>query len=257
MQPEAARRTAIVTGASRGIGLAVTRALAAEGMTVYAGARTVSDELAALDGVHPVQVDLAQPDGPIALAAAAGSRLDVLVNNVGSAPPRPQGFAAVTDEQWQATLTLNLLAAVRMVRAALPALSAAGSASIVTVSSVNSTLSDPLVIDYCAAKAALSSVCKSLAKELGADGIRVNTVSPGPVATDLWLGQDGVAQTVAAATGATPDAVAAGAANSMVTGRFTTPDEVAAAVLFLASDRAANITGADIRIDGDLVPTWP
>jgi NAD(P)-dependent dehydrogenase (short-subunit alcohol dehydrogenase family) len=257
MTQQHAGRIAIVTGASRGIGLAITRALSAEGTTVYAGDRNVSAELAALDNVRPVELDLAQPDGPSQLVAAAGPRINLLVNNVGSANPRPGGFASVTDEQWERSLTLNLMTAVRATRAALPALIAGAPSSIVTISSVNATLADPLVIDYCAAKSALSSFCKALAKEIGGQGVRINTVSPGPVATDLWLGEHGVAQTVGAATGSDPAAVAEAAAKSMVTGRFTTPDEVAAAVLFLASDQAANITGADIRIDGNLIPTWP
>ena len=93
------------------------------------------------------------------------------------------------------------MAAVRTTRAALPQLLRRGGGSIVTVSSVNAFLPDPLVVDYSAAKAALSSYCKSLSKEVGAQGIRVNTVSPGPVATALWLGEGGVAATVAGAAG--------------------------------------------------------
>jgi len=120
---------------------------------------------------------------------------------------------------------------------------------------VNAALPDPLVIDYSAAKAALSNLSKSLSKELGAHGIRVNTISPGPVATDLWLGENGVAQSVARAGGGSPDEVAAGAAAAAVTGRFTRPEEVADLVLVLASDRFGNVTGADFRIDGGLIPT--
>ena len=133
---------------------------------------------------------------------------------------------------------------------------AAGSGSIVTISSVNAALPDPGVIDYSAAKAALSNFCKALSKEVGGKGMRVNTVSPGPVATALWLGAGGVAETVAKATGATPQQVAEGAAKASVTGRFSQPEEIAHAVLLLASDRSANITGADITIDGGLIPTW-
>ena len=132
----------------------------------------------------------------------------------------------------------------------------AGQGSIVNICSVNSKLSDPAVIDYSSAKAALASFSKALSKELGPRGIRVNTISPGPVATDLWLGSGGVADTVAHATGTSPDAVVSQAAHSSVTGRFTRPSEVADLVLLLASDRTANVTGADITIDGGLVPTW-
>lgn len=121
--------------------------------------------------------------------------------------------------------------------------------------SVNSRLPDPLVMDYCAGKAALASFAKALSKEVGPHGIRVNSVSPGPVATDLWLGAGGVAATVGAATGADPNDVAGQAATQMATGRFTTPEEVADLVLFLASDRAANVTGADYVIDGGLIQT--
>jgi NAD(P)-dependent dehydrogenase (short-subunit alcohol dehydrogenase family) len=252
-------RVAVVTGASRGIGLAVVAGLLDAGARVVAGARRASPELVALADRGPlttVEVDLTMADGPRELVAAAGERVDVLVNNVGNAPTRTGGFLSVTDEQWQETLDLNLLAAVRTTRAALPSMLAAGRGSIVTVSSVNSTLADPAVIDYGAAKAALANFCKALAKEVGGRGVRVNTVSPGPVATALWLGRGGVAQTVAAATGGEPEAVARQAAQAMVTGRFTRPEEVADLVLLLASDRTDNVTGADIRVDGGMVPTW-
>jgi NAD(P)-dependent dehydrogenase (short-subunit alcohol dehydrogenase family) len=251
-------RTAIVTGASRGIGLAVTRGLVAEGVRVTAGARKSSaglDELAQTKAVRVVEADLAEPGGPAALVAAAGGRIDILVNNVGAAPPRPGGFAEITDEDWLATITVDLMAAVRTTRAALPVMLAAGKGAIVTISSVNAFLPDPAVMDYSAAKAALSNFCKSLSKEVGGRGIRVNTISPGPVATDLWLGDHGVAATVGRATGARPEDVQSQAARQMVTGRFSRPEEIADLVLILASDRTANVTGADITIDGGLIPT--
>ena len=122
--------------------------------------------------------------------------------------------------------------------------------------SVSSVLADPKVIDYSAAKAALANFSKALSIEAGPRGVRVNTVSPGPVATDLWLGAGGVAATIGQATGARPEDVASGAASTMLTGRFTRPEEVADLVLLLASDVTANVTGADIRIDGGLIPTW-
>jgi len=155
-----------------------------------------------------------------------------------------------------ATLNLNLLAAVRATRAALPVMLAAGRGAIVNVCSVNSILADPAVIDYCVAKAALASFSKALSREVGGRGVRVNTVSPGPVATDLWLGRDGVAATVAQASGRTPEEIEGEAAHGSVTGRFSRPDEVADVVLLLASDRTGNVTGADITVDGGLVPTW-
>ena len=108
------------------------------------------------------------------------------------------------------------------------------------------------VIDYGAAKGALANFSKALSEEVGARGIRVNTISPGPVSTDLWLGADGVAATLGRVNARTPDEIAAQAAADSVTGRFTTPQEVAALVLLLAGDRAGNVTGADFAIDGGL-----
>jgi NAD(P)-dependent dehydrogenase (short-subunit alcohol dehydrogenase family) len=259
MDLELAERTAIVTGGSKGIGLAVVRALAGSGAHVIAGAKQPSaelDELAKSEQVRFVEVDLAAPSGPAALIAQAGDRVDILVNNVGGAPARPGGFLSITDDDWLATINLDLMATIRACRSVLPAMLAANSGVIITICSVNARLPDPAVLDYSTAKAGLAAFCKALSKEVGPAGIRVNTVSPGPVATDLWLGAEGVAQTVSAATGTDPDDVARQAASQMVTGRFTQPSEVADLVLFLASSRAGNITGADFTIDGGLVPTW-
>ena len=251
-------RTAVVTGASRGIGLAIVRALAAGGARVIAGARSSSpelDELVRTGLVQSLAVDLAGPAGPGQLTALAGDRIDILVNNVGSAPARTGGFLAITDEDWDTSIRLNLMAAVRATRAALPLMLAAGRGAIVNICSVNARLPDPGVMDYSVAKAGLASFSKALSKEVGPKGIRVNTVSPGPVATDLWLGKGGVAATVSAAAGTRPEDVEHDAARQMVTGRFTRPEEVADLVVFLASDRTGNVTGADFTIDGGLITT--
>ncbi|MGB3440586.1 MAG: oxidoreductase [Actinophytocola sp.] len=259
MELELTGRVAVVTGASKGIGLAVTRALAGEGVRVAAGARKMSADLAGLgDTVLPFDVDLSTPDGPARLVDAAVQEfgvLDILVNNVGAVRPRPGGFLSVTDDDWSTALTINLLAAIRTTRAALPHLMARQTSTIVTVCSVNSFLPDPLVIEYGAAKAALANLSKALSKEFGPAGVRVNTVSPGPVATDLWLGEHGVASTIAHASGAAADTIAQQAAGNSITGRFTRPEEVADLVLLLTSNRANNITGTDIAIDGGLTPT--
>ena len=251
---------ALVTGASKGIGLAIARGLVAEGANVVTAARKTSDELSDLaeaGSVQQVAVDLADADGPAELVATAleGGPIDVLVNNVGAVSPRLEGFLAISDEDWWRSLTLTFMSAVRTTRAVLPGMLAAGSGTIVTTCSVNAFLPDPAVIDYSAAKAALANFSKALSKEVGPRGIRVNTVSPGPVSTDLWLGDDGVAAAVARAQGGDPDSVAEHQAGEAPTGRFTQPSEVADLVVLLAGDRAGNVTGADFVIDGGLVTT--
>jgi NAD(P)-dependent dehydrogenase (short-subunit alcohol dehydrogenase family) len=254
-------KVAAVTGASRGIGLAITRALVAEGVLVGAGALSNTPELTELAIAGSALVvlgDLTTPEGCTQLMDSTVERfgrLDILVNNVGAVRPRLGGFLTVTDEDWQWALNLNLLAAVRATRAALPHLLARTPAVIVTVCSVNATLPDPLVIDYSAAKAALRSFSKSLSKEFGPQGIRVNTVSPGPVETSLWLGNDGMAATLGRAQGIDPTEVAAHAVAGTPTGRFTRPEEVADVVVLLASTNTGNLTGADVLIDGGMVTT--
>src|SRR5262249_48589936 len=162
----------------------------------------------------------------------------------GSVHPRLGGFASVTDEDWATTMASNFFAAVRTTRAALPHLLRRGTGAIVTVSSVNAFLPDPLVIDYSAPKAALTNLCHSRSKEVGPRGIRGTAVSLGRVATDLGLGERGVASTIGGAAGGQADAVAKQVAAAMVTGRFTRPEEVAQLVVMLASDRTGNVVGA-------------
>jgi NAD(P)-dependent dehydrogenase (short-subunit alcohol dehydrogenase family) len=250
---------AVVTGAGRGIGLAITEGLLAAGARVVAGSKNhteaLDDLIAKGAELTVVEVDLSDPDGPATLVAAAADLhggLDVLVNNVGAVRPRVDGFLATTDADWEWTFTINLMAAVRATRSALPHLIATGDGRIVTVCSVNARLPDPLVIDYSAAKAALASFCKALSKEVGPQGVRVNSVSPGPVETPLWQGSEGVAATVGASRGLDPHSVAASAAAQAATGRFTLPSEVADLVVHLAGRRSGNITGADFLIDGGM-----
>ena len=258
MDLELTDKVAVVTGASKGIGLAVTRTLAAEGAIVVAGSRTV-DALAGIERVTPVAVDLVDRDGPARLIAAAiegFGRIDVLVNNVGGVHLRLDGFLSTSDEDFQASLELNFFSALRATRAAVAAMMEQGGGTIVNVASVNAFFHpDGAVIDYGAAKAALLNVAKALSQELGPHGIRIASVSPGQVATDLWLGAGGVAEVVGAATGQDPAAVEQGAAAASATQRFTRPEEVADLAVVLASGRWPNLTGAGIALDGGLVPT--
>ena len=201
-------RVAVVTGAGKGIGLAATKALAAEGALVVAGSRTV-DTLEGLERVTPLAVDLAAPEGAARLIQAAldeHGRLDVLVNNVGAVRIRTEGFLGTSDEEFEWAMQMNFFIALRATRAAIAAMVDQGGGAIVNVASVNAFFEpDAGTIDYGAAKAALLNLSKSLAQEFGSKGIRVNCVSPGPVGTDLWLGEHGVAETVAAATGTDAD----------------------------------------------------
>jgi NAD(P)-dependent dehydrogenase (short-subunit alcohol dehydrogenase family) len=261
MDLELTGKIAVVTGAGKGIGLAVTRALIAEGAHVVAGSRTIGS-LESLDNVTPVAVDLATPDGPARLVRRAldeHGRIDVLVNNVGAVRLRLDGFLGTDDSEFEWAMQMNFFIALRATRAALTAMTEQGGGAIVNMASVNAFYHpDSAVMDYGAAKAALVNLTKALSQEFGPLGIRINAVSPGPVATDLWLGEHGVAETVAAATGVDADTaretIVAGM-GGFATGRFTTPEDVASLVTFLASNRAANITGSNYLIDGGLIKT--
>jgi NAD(P)-dependent dehydrogenase (short-subunit alcohol dehydrogenase family) len=251
-------KVAVVTGGSKGIGLAIVETLAAEGAAVVAGARSTAS-MPAIDGVIALDVDLGRAGGPEELVAHAlerHGRVDILVNNVGAVRPRLEGFAAISDEDFEASLQINFLAAVRAIRAVLPSMIERGEGTIVNTGSINAVYEpDGAVVDYGAAKAALLNVAKALSQELAPQGIRINTVSPGPVATDLWLGDSGVAQTIGAAVGADPDAVRAQVTSEIATGRFTTPQEVATLVVLLASPRTANVNGSSFIIDGGMLKT--
>jgi NAD(P)-dependent dehydrogenase (short-subunit alcohol dehydrogenase family) len=254
-------KVAVVTGASKGIGLAVTHALVDEGAIVVAGARS-TDSLDGVERVTAMPVDLGAADGPGLLVQRAlddHGRIDVLVNNVGGVRLRLDGFLGTSDDEFEWAMRMNFFSALRATRAAIPHMVDQGGGAIVNVASVNSFFQpDAGTIDYGAAKAALLNLSKSLAQEFGAKGIHVNCVSPGPVATDLWLGEHGVAETVAAASGVDADTarenVVAGI-GGFATGRFTTPEEVATLVVMLASERTANVTGANYVIDGGLIKT--
>jgi NAD(P)-dependent dehydrogenase (short-subunit alcohol dehydrogenase family) len=257
-----AGKVAVVTGASKGIGLAVVKALADEGALVVAGARTVGP-LEGLKNVAGVAIDLTAADGPQRLVQRAvekHGRIDVLVNNVGAVRLRLEGFLGTSDAEFEWAMQVNFFTTLRATRAAITAMVAqGGGGAIVNVASVNAFFEpDAGVLDYGAAKAAVVNLTKSLSQEFGPKGIRVNAVSPGPVSTDLWLGEGGVAQTAAKAMGVDADTARARVVASIggfATGRFTTPEEVATLVLVLASGRTGNVTGQNYVIDGGLIKT--
>jgi NAD(P)-dependent dehydrogenase (short-subunit alcohol dehydrogenase family) len=249
---------AVVTGANKGIGLAITEALVAEGAYVVAGSRS-TENLHGVGRVTAVPVNLVDEDGPALLVQKAideHGRLDVLVNNVGAVRVRVDGFLATSDEEFEWALQMDFFTGLRATRAALGPMLEQGSGSIVNIASVNSFFQpDAATVDYGVAKAAVVNLSKSLSQEFGPKGIRVNCVSPGQVSTDLWLGDQGVAATFANATGVDADTIRTTAAAAIPTGRFTTPQEVATLVTMLASDRTANVTGVNYVIDGGLIKT--
>lgn len=254
-----AGKNAVVTGASKGIGLEIARLLVAEGVRVVAASRAITGELTEL-GVAAVPVDLATPEGGERLVERAMAELggiDILVNNAGGVDGRTQtgGFTTIDDAAWQSALDLNLLSAVRVTRAAIPSL-VERRGSIVNISSIGARFAHPPV-DYGAAKAALTNLSKALSEELGPRGVRVNTVSPGPTLTRNWKDPEGFAGDLAKAAGLSYDVFMEGLPASMgiSTGRLAAPEELAALVGFLVSSHAANITGVDYRVDGGVIKT--
>jgi len=261
MELQLAGKTAVVTGASRGIGLAVTEALTKEGVRVVGAARAVTPELDESAAVA-VPADLSTREGTEAVVAAAMTKLggiDILVNNVGAGDADSlslAGFLDADDEQWHRLFDLNLFSAVWTTRAALPSLLARGGV-IVNISSINSRVPATGPVGYSEAKAALTAFGKRLSEEFGPQGVRVNTISPGVVGTALWRGPDGIGAKLAAARGLGQDEFLSTLPNTfgMASPRITEPEEVAALVAFIVSDAATNIVGSDIVIDGGTIKT--
>ena len=247
----------LVTGGTQGMGEAIARRLAAGGARVATTARSKLP-----DGQAPalfIQADLSTPDGVgdvVRSVIEAFDGLDIIVNNVGGSSAPSGGFAALTDEEWQRELDTNLLAAVRLDRAFLPAMLSRGAGVIVHISSIQRRL--PLfeaTLAYAAAKAALTTYSKGLAKEVGPKGVRVNSVAPGFIETEA-------ARRLIVRIAAQRDVDEVTARQGLMDslggipiGRPGRPDEVAELVAFLVSDRAAAIHGSEYVIDGGTVPT--
>ena len=254
-------RVALVTGAGSGIGLATTRALLAEGARVVAADLDPSAALAGAPAgtLVPVVVDLASADGPptaVAVAIEQLGAIDILVNNVGVCPHR-DGFLDVDDRGWHELLELNFFSMVRCCRAAIPRMLEQGRGSIVSLSSDAGHMPGPYFVDYAVSKGMIRLLSKALASEFAARGIRSNTVSPGPTRTAPWESGEFI-DALAAEWEIDREAAIerfVRDVRGMPLGRLGAPEDVAAAIVFLASDRARQITGADYRIDGGLVPT--
>jgi NAD(P)-dependent dehydrogenase (short-subunit alcohol dehydrogenase family) len=252
MDLELGGKTALVTGASKGIGLATVRALTEEGVKVAAVARTTNADLDAT-GAIVIGADLSTADGVetgIGSALDAVGDLDILVNNVGGGSVELMGaFLDLTDHAWAKGFDINFFAAVRTIRLALPGLLRT-KGNIVNVSSVGGRVPGTNAINYTTPKAALTALGKGLNEEFGPQGVRVNTISPGATRTYLWEGPIGAA--IAASRGVGHEALLAAlpAADGMTTGRFVEPEEIAELIALVVSPKGASIAGADYIMDG-------
>lgn len=261
MDLDLAGKVAVVTGGSKGIGLAVTHSLLDEGAHVVVGSRTRSPGLQTLTGeLRHVPVDLTDPQAPGRLISDAVNLfggVDILVNNAGGPPPGvvlPRfGFLELSDQEWQSVVDFNLFSAVRACRAAIPAMLERGGGAIVNISSGHGRQPSAVNVHYGAAKAAMINLTKALSEEFGPQGIRVNGVCPGPVVTSWWTEEGGAADVLAERMGATRTDVLTKLAPEMMqlaTGRLVDPQEVADVVLLLASPRSASTIGAEVVVDG-------
>ncbi|MEU6609563.1 SDR family NAD(P)-dependent oxidoreductase [Streptomyces shenzhenensis] len=255
MDLQLADKRVLVTGASRGIGLAIVRAFLAEGASVTATARRSTPELAAT-GATFVPADLATADGPkrmLDAALAVDPRLDVLVNNAGGGVMPAEAFGNPLDGEdahWSGAFALNLDAAVRTTRAALPSLIEARGA-VVNISSDSSRRPGSEPLPYSAAKAALNAFTRGLAERMAGSGVRVNAVSPAATRTDLITGKDAYIAQVAAGLGVEHDVLVASLPKQtgMLTDTLIDPAEVARAVLLLASPTMPSAIGGNWLVD--------
>jgi len=253
-------RRVLVTGGTRGAGAATVALFLELGARVLTTARSRPETPPdALRDAMFVEADLTTAEGCAALAAAARDRLggvDILVHMLGGSSAPAGGYTALGDADWAAELDLNLLSAVRLDRALVPDMVARGRGVVVHVTSIQRALPLPeSTTAYAAAKAALSTYSKSLSKEVSPKGVRVVRVSPGwieteaarrfteRVAKDAGVDRERGAQIIMDSLGGIP------------IGRPSRPDEVASLIAFLASGRAASITGAEYVIDGGTTPT--
>jgi 3-oxoacyl-[acyl-carrier protein] reductase len=239
-------RTCVVTGASRGIGLATARALESEGARVLAASRGGDAGVG-----EPLALDVTDSGAPDALLAAARGPIDVLVNNAGTSAVRRHD--ELTDAEWHEQWELNVMGPMRLMRALAPAMAERGWGRIVNVSSSSGKRPSQTNVAYSVAKAAQLALSRAWADAYARSGVLVNAVAPGPVATGLWHDPGGLADQQAGEDGSRAEALAAAAAKVPL-GRLGEPDEIAAVIVFLCSEQVGNVTGAAWSVDGGSVP---
>jgi 3-oxoacyl-[acyl-carrier protein] reductase len=249
-------RVCIVTGASRGIGRALSAQLAAEGAQVLMVARgedaleRAADEI----GAEWVALDVTDPDAGqrvVACACEQMGRVDVLVNNAGTSFAKPPD--ELTDADWQGQWELHVMASVRFMNAAAPRMAERGWGRIVNVASSAGKRPSLTNVAYAATKAAQLSVSRAWADRWAGEGVLVNAVAPGPVASELWMADGGLADQAAEAKGISRDEALEAQAGKVPLGRFAEPEEIARVCLFLCSEAASTVTGAAWSADGGSV----
>jgi 3-oxoacyl-[acyl-carrier protein] reductase len=248
-------KVCVVTGASRGIGLAVARRLCEEGSRVLFVARDAEalEEAAEGCGGEYLAVDVTSPEADrriIATCAEQMGGVDVLVNNAGTSRSVP--LDDLTDDDFDEQWRLHVLAPFRLMQEAAPRMAARGAGRIVNVSSSSGKRPGQRNVAYSVTKAALLSLSRAFADRWAAENVLVNAVAPGPVATELWTGPGGLGEQIAG-EGRAQEAVDAAAAKIPL-GRFAEPHEVADVIVFLCSQRASTVTGAAWSADGGAVP---